>query len=370
MMDLRTRYLGLDLRSPLVASPSPLTGDLDGLHRRADAGVGAVVLPSLFEEQVVHDVMELDRVSATSADSHTKATTYLPELDDYNDGSWSYLALVDKASSTLEVPVIASLNGVSRGGWARHAALLADAGAAAIELNMYAVGSDPEVTGAELEARLLDLVAAVRAAVRIPLAVKLSPFFTSFANLAVRVVEAGADGLVLFNRFYQPDLDLDSLQMVPRLTLSTSEELRLPLRWIAILRGRVRASLALTSGVYTGHDAAKALLAGADVAMMTSALLRHGPGHVRRVERELVACLTQRELSSLDEVRGSLRQEATPDPAADERANYLRTLLSYGGRFGQTGSAPQDPGGPGRLTLRGGMVGDYGGPGGHGGPRR
>jgi len=326
---LRTRYLGLELRSPLVASASPLTGELDGLRRLQDAGAAAAVLPSLFEEQLTHDQVELDRLLETTSEHVGEAQSYFPELEDYNTGPWSYLQRIEQAKRAVAIPVIASLNGVTPGGWVRHAERMQDAGADALELNLYNVATDPRVGAAELEARYLELVAAVRAAVTVPLAVKLSPFFTALANIAVRIVEAGADGLVLFNRFYQPDLDLDSLDVVPRLVLSTSEELRLPLRWIAILRGQVRASLAATTGVHTGLDAAKVLLAGADVAMMTSALLRHGPGHVRTVERELTELLAERDHDSVAQLRGSMSRSSMPDPAGFERANYMRTLMSW-----------------------------------------
>jgi dihydroorotate dehydrogenase (fumarate) len=328
-VDLRTRYLGLELRSPLVASASPLTGELDGLRRLEDAGAAAAVLPSLFEEQLTHDQVELDRLLETTSDHVGEAQSYFPELEDYNTGPFTYLQRIEQAKRTVAMPVIASLNGVTPGGWVRHAERMQDAGADALELNLYSVATDPRVGAAELEARYLELVAAVRAAVTVPLAVKLSPFFTALANMAVRVVGAGADGLVLFNRFYQPDLDLDSLDVVPRLVLSTSEELRLPLRWMAILRGQVRASLAATTGVHTGLDAAKVLLAGADVAMMTSALLRHGPGHVRTVERELVAILAERDYDSVAQLRGSMSRSSMPDPEGFERANYMRTLMSW-----------------------------------------
>jgi len=329
---LRTRYLGLELRSPLVASASPLTGELDGLRRLQDAGAAAAVLPSLFEEQLTHDQVELDRLLETTSEHVGEAQSYFPELEDYNTGPWSYLERIEQAKRAVAIPVIASLNGVTPGGWVRHAERMQDAGADALELNLYSVATDPRVGATELEARYLELVAAVRAAVTVPLAVKLSPFFTALANIAVRIVEAGADGLVLFNRFYQPDLDLDSLDVVPRLVLSTSEELRLPLRWIAILRGQVRASLAATTGVHTGLDAAKVLLAGADVAMMTSALLRHGPGHVRTVERELTQLLAERDHDSVAQLRGSMSRSSMPDPEGFERANYMRTLMSWSSR--------------------------------------
>jgi dihydroorotate dehydrogenase (fumarate) len=327
--DLRTSYLGLQLRSPLMASASPLTGELDGLRRLQDAGAAAAVLPSQFEEQLTHDQVELDRLLETTAEHVGEAQSYFPQLEDYNTGPWSYLHLIERAKRAVAMPVIASLNGVTPGGWVRHARRMQDAGADALELNLYTVAADPRVGAAELEARYLELVASVRAAVTVPLAVKLSPFFTAFANLAVRIVEAGADGLVLFNRFYQPDLDLDALQVVPRLVLSTSQELRLPLRWIAILRGHVRASLAATTGIHTGMDAAKALLAGADVVMMTSALLRHGPEHVRTVEQELAAVMAERDYDSVAQARGSMSLSSMPDPAAFERANYMRTLMSW-----------------------------------------
>jgi dihydroorotate dehydrogenase (fumarate) len=328
-VDLRTNYPGLELRSPLVASPSRLTGELDGLKRLEAAGMGAVVLPSLFEEQITHDQLELDRLLETTSEHYGEATSYFPDLADYNTGPWSYLDHVEQAKRAVAVPVIASLNGVTPGGWVGHAKRIRDAGADAIELNLYTVATDPRVGAAELEARYLDLIGEVRAAVSIPLAVKLSPFFTALANFAVRVEEAGADGLVLFNRFYQPDLDIDTLDVVPRLVLSSSEELRLPLRWIAVLYGRVRASLAATTGVHTGLDAAKVLLAGADVAMMTSALLRNGPEHVRLVETELRAVLAERDYDSVAQLRGSMSRDAMPDPAGFERANYMRTLMSW-----------------------------------------
>ena len=332
MTDLRTRYLGLELRSPLVASASPLTGDTDDLRRLEDAGAAAAVLPSLFEEQLTHDQVELDRLLEQTSEHVGEAQSYFPDLADYNTGPSSYLELIEQARRAVAIPVIASLNGTTPGGWVRHARRMQDAGADAVELNLYAVATDPLVGGAELEARYLELVAAVRSAVTVPLAVKLSPFFTAMANMAVRVAEAGADGLVLFNRFYQPDLDLDTLDVVPRLVLSTSDELRLPLRWIAILYGQVRASLAATSGVHTGLDAAKVLLAGADVAMMTSALLRHGPGHLAQVEQELAAVLDEHDYAGVAELRGSMSRRSIPDPAGFERANYVRTLASWASR--------------------------------------
>lgn len=333
MTELASEYLGLALRSPLVASSSPLTGHLDDLRRLEDAGVGAVVLPSLFEEQIEHESLQVDRVLETGAEMFGEARTFFPELEDYDTGPDRYLDLVRRAREALEVPVIASLNGTSPGGWVEHARLLEEAGAHALELNLYLVAADPDLTAEGLEARYRELVRSVRASLRIPLAVKIGPFFTALAHTARELVAAGADGLVLFNRFYQPDLDLETLGVEPHLTLSTSEELRLPLRWIALLHGRLDASLAATTGIHTARDALKALLAGADVAMMTSALLAHGPGHLRRVERGMREWMAEREYESVRQLRGSVSQRSARDPTAFERANYMRTLHSYGSSF-------------------------------------
>jgi len=326
MVELRSRYLGLELRTPLVASASPLTGSLDGLRRLEAAGAGAVVLPSLFEEQLTLEAREVGRLLEAGAESLSAAVA----LDDYNAGPYGYLALVEKAKATLQIPVIASLNGVTRGAWVEHATLLEKAGADALELNIYFVSSSPGLGGSDVELRYLDLVRAVRQAIGVPLAVKLSPYFSSVANLARQLVEAGANGLVLFNRFYQPDLDLDTLEVTPRLVLSSSEELRLPLRWIAILHGHMgRASLAASTGVHTAEDAVKVLAAGADVAMMTSALLRHGPEHLTVVEAGLQDWLEGRGMPSVDFLRGLRSQRSVPDPAAWERANYITMLATH-----------------------------------------
>jgi len=300
MADLRTRYLGLDLRNPLVASSSPLTGTLDGLKRLEAAGAGAVVLPSLFEEDLADQA-----------------------------GAAGYLSLVEQAKGSLSVPVIASLNGSSRGGWVRQAARLEQAGADALELNVYYISSSPGQSGSEVEWGYLDIVRAVRQAVGIPLAVKLSPYFSSLVNLASQLVGAGANGLVLFNRFYQPDLDIEKLEVVPTLELSTSAELRLPLRWVAILHRRHGISLAASTGVHTPVDVVKVLLAGADVAMMTSALLRQGPDHLSHVQTHLGDWLDRHGHESVAAIRGRLSQRAVRDPAAFERANYLRILASH-----------------------------------------
>jgi len=325
MADLRTRYLGLELRAPLVASSSPLTGTMDGLKRLEGAGAGAVVLPSLFEEDLAEEAREVDALLATGA-------TGAEAQAGYGAGAAAYLALVEQAKASLSIPVIASLNGVSRGGWVRHAARLEQAGADALELNIYYVSSSPGQSGSEVEWRYLDIVHAVRQAAGVPLAVKLSPYFSSVTNMAGQLVEAGANGLVLFNRFYQPDLDVETLEVVPSLELSTSAELRLPLRWIAILHGRHRISLAASTGIHSGEDVIKALLAGADVAMMTSALLRHGPDHLSQVEARLADWLDRHGYESLDQVRGRLSQRSVRDPAAFERANYLKVLAGHRAR--------------------------------------
>jgi dihydroorotate dehydrogenase (fumarate) len=327
--DLSTDYLGLTLRGPLVASSSPLTGNLDDLRRLEDAGAAAVVLPSLFEEQLEAESMAVHRMLETGAESQGEAAGYFPELEDYDLGPDSYLDLIRRAKESLEIPVIASLNGTTTGGWVGHAKDLEAAGADALELNLYLVAADPKLDAAAIEAREHALVAAVRGAVRLPLAVKLSPFFTALAHTARELATAGADGLVLFNRFYQPDLDLETLSVTPRLVLSSRDELRLPLRWIAILHGRVKASLAATTGIHEAEDVLKVLLAGANVAMMASALLRHGPEHLVHVRKELVAWLTEREYDSVRQLCGSASQGAVEDPDAFERANYLQTLHSW-----------------------------------------
>jgi dihydroorotate dehydrogenase (fumarate) len=320
--DLRTRYLGMELGSPLVASSSPLTGNLDGLRRLEAAGAGAVVLPSLFEEELAEETRQVDALLATGA-TGAEARAGYPDQAGYGAGPDAYLALVSQAKAALSVPVIASLNGVSRGGWVRYASRLERAGADALELNVYYVSSRPGQSGSEVEWHYLDVVRAVRRAIAIPLAVKLSPYFSSLANMAGQLVEAGANGLVLFNRFYQPDLDIETLEV------SSSVELRLPLRWIAILHRRHRVSLAASTGVHTATDVVKVLLAGADVAMMTSALLRHGPDHLRPLEIQVRDWMDRHHYETVDQLRGRLSQRSVPDPAAFERANYIRTLTSH-----------------------------------------
>jgi len=330
-VDLRTRYLGLDLRSPIVASAAPQNAEPDMARRLEDAGVGAIVLPSLFEEEMLAEEIGLDRALDQGTGVFAEALDYFPAFDAFEGAADRYVRSVQRLKALTSVPIIASLNATTTGGWVRHAVRLQDAGADALELNLYHVAADGRRTAADIEASDIELVAAIRATVTIPIAVKLSPYYSAFANLATAVCAAGADGLVLFNRFYQPDLDLESLEVVPRLDLSERWELRLPVRWIAILRPQLeaRVSLAATSGIGTGTDVVKALMVGADVAMMTSALLRHGPAHVGRVESELLAWMTDREYTSVEQLRGSASQATVENPAAFERANYMRTLRSW-----------------------------------------
>ena len=331
--DLSTTYLGLQLRSPLVASSGPLTGRIDSLRALEQAGVAAVVLPSLFEEQIEHEDMQADRLGDLGSDSNPEATSYFPDLADYESVADRYLRHVEEAKKALSIPVIASLNGVTAGGWVRYARLLELAGADALELNLYGLAADLDVTGLEVEDDQVALVALVKASLSIPLAVKIGPHYSALGNQAARIIDAGADGLVLFNRFYQPDIDPDTRKVAPTLELSSSSELRLPLRWTAILSGRVEASLAVTTGVHTGADVARCLLAGADVAMMTSALLVNGAGHVAAVERELVEWAAESGFESVEQLKGSVSQRNVADPSDFERANYMSTLIGFANSF-------------------------------------
>ena len=329
-IDLRTEYLGLKLAHPLVPSASPITGDVDHLHRLAEAGAAAVVLPSLFEEQVEHDAMAVHMGLEWAKESFPEATDgYLPELNDYNTGPTRYLELVRASKAELDIPVIASLNGTTSGGWTLYAKILADEGIDALELNIYWIAADPDVSGSQIESRYLRLVESVRRAVELPLAVKVGPFFSSMANMAQRLISAGANGLVVFNRFYQPDIDLDRMEVVPNLVLSTPAELRLVLRWIAILRGRLQGSLAATTGVDGPSEAVKLMLAGADVVMMASTLLRNGPRRLGETVDGLRAWLADNGYESVEQAKGSLSQQSVTDPSAFERSNYMRTLISY-----------------------------------------
>jgi dihydroorotate dehydrogenase (fumarate) len=324
---LGTRYLGLDLRTPVVVSSSPLGWDLDVLGRLEDAGAGAVVLPSLVEEQIEQEALAVHTRLETWAEGNPEAASYFPELDHYGTGPDAYLEHVAAAKATLTIPVIGSLNGSSLGGWTRYARLIAEAGADALELNTYSVEASPDTTAHDVESRELALVREVRASIDIPLTVKVGPYFTAFAHTARELARAGADGLVLFNRFLQPDIDPETLAVVPSIHLSTREELRLALRWVAILRGRVDVSLAATGGIHTAEDLVKALLAGADVGQIASVLLLHGPDAVRTLVEGLAGWLDEHEYESVGQLQGSLSQAACPDPTAFERASYMRALV-------------------------------------------
>lgn len=329
MTDLTTTYLGLNLKNPLVASASPLSKKVENARKLEDAGMSAVVMYSLFEEQIIHESLELDHYLTRGTNSFAEAQTYLPDLGTYNMGPDKYVDHLAELKQALSIPVIGSLNGVSKGGWVRYARLMQDAGADAVELNMYYLSADPELTGGELEDNYVDLVAEVKASIGIPLAVKLSPFVTALPNLARRLVEAGADGLVLFNRFYQPNFDLEELEVVRTLDLSDSRDLLLPLRWISILHGKVEADLALTSGVHTAQDVLKAMMGGAKVAMSTSAILRDGYERVPVILNDLQAWMEAHEYESIEQMQGSMSQQSVAEPAAFERSNYIQILNEF-----------------------------------------
>ena len=329
MIDLTTHWLGLELKNPVVHSASPLSNSLDSMKQLEDAGVSAIVMYSLFEEQIRHESHEIDHYLSTGSHSFAEASSYFPEMSSYRVGPDEYLEKLHRARRELDIPVIASLNGVSRGGWVEYARLMQDAGAHALELNIYLIPTDPALTGAEVEQNLIDTVKAVRAEVTIPLAVKMGPYFSAMANMAARLEGAGANGLALFNRFYQPDFDLETLTVTPHLVLSTSQELRLPLRWVAILYGRVGLDLGITSGVHTAEDVVKGIMAGANVTMVTSALLREGVGAARDLLVETAQWMEDRAYESVAQMRGSMSQKHCAEPAAFERANYMRVLHSW-----------------------------------------
>ncbi len=328
-IDLSTRYLGLSLKNPIVPSSSPLSRSLSALREMEEAGAAAVVLHSLFEEQITAELQRLDDYLTRGTHSYAEALSYFPQAPEYHTGPEEYLEHLRKAKQALSIPVIASLNGVSSGGWVAYARDIEQAGADALEINVYFVPTDPDLTGSAVEDMYAELVAQVTRTVKIPVAVKLSPFFSSLPNVARRLVRVGARGLILFNRFYQPDLDIEKLEVVPHLVLSDSDELRLPLRWVAILYGRVGADLALTSGVHTAEDALKALMAGAAVAMLASELLHGGIQRMAEILRDMEQWLAAHEYESVDQLQGSLSQIKCPAPAAFERANYMKVLGSY-----------------------------------------
>ena len=326
MIDLSTNYLGLKLRSPLVVSASPLSRDADGICRLEDAGASAVVLYSLFEEQLRQEEMDLEYHLNAGTESFAESLTYFPQPSEFQTGPEGYLDHIRKAKGSVGIPIIASLNGSTLGGWTKFAADVERAGADAIECNIYYIPTDPRITAHEVEKTYVDIVQAVKAAVSIPVAVKLSPFFSNLANMAHRLDEAGAGALVLFNRFYQPDIDLEELEIRPNVLLSTPQALRLPLTWIGILHGRVKADLAATGGVHSAEDVIKLLMVGSSVTMLCSALMRHGVNHLRHVERELREWMEEHEYESVKQMQGSMSQIKCPDPTAFERAQYMRAV--------------------------------------------
>jgi dihydroorotate dehydrogenase (fumarate) len=328
-MNLTTNYLGLLLKNPIVVSSSPLSHNVDSIRRLEDVGAAAVVMHSLFEEQISFDSYYLDYHLTQGTHSYAESLSYFPDMQTYNVGPDEYLSLIRRAKEAVDIPIIGSLNGASIGGWTDYATLIEDAGADALELNIYYVSTNPEISGLEVERIYLDVVAAVKSVVSIPLAVKLSPFFSSTANMASRLTERGANALVLFNRFYQPDFDLENMEVAPRLVLSNSNELRLPLRWVAILYGRVLADLAITSGIHTSQDVIKGLLAGAKVTMMASELLQGGIRRVSEVRNELLNWMVEHEYQSVAQMIGAMSQQHCAEPAAFERANYMKMLQSY-----------------------------------------
>lgn len=329
-MDLTTTYLGLLLRSPLVVgAAAPLTEDLSNLQRIEAAGAGAVVLHSLFEEQIRQDMLDLHHHLQHGTESYAEALTYFPEPEIFHVGPETYLAHIRRAKELIEIPVIASLNGSTAGGWVDYARQIEEAGADALELNIYAIPTDFHLSGADIEQQYLDILRGVKAAVSIPVAVKLSPYFTNLAAMAHRLTCEGANALVLFNRFYQPDIDIEELEVRPHVLLSTPQAMRLPMRWIAILYGRIDADLAATSGIQRGVDVVRMLMAGAKVTMVVSALLRHGIDHLRVIEQELVQWMTEHDYQAVSELQGTMSQIYCPNPSEFERAQYMKAIQTY-----------------------------------------
>jgi dihydroorotate dehydrogenase (fumarate) len=328
-MDLSTTYLGMKLKHPIVPSASPLSQTLDGIRRLEDAGASAIVMYSLFEEEIEGESHILDHYLSYGTESYAEALSYFPDLNRYNVGPDAYLRLLQNAKAAVDVPIIASLNGISTGGWVEYARHMENAGADALELNIYYIATDPYTSSTSVEERYLDVIRAVKSQVQIPVAVKVGPYFSAFANMALRMAKAGADGLVLFNRFYQPDLDLEELRVVPNLALSSSHELRLPMRWIAILHGKVPLDLALTSGVHTHLDVLKGLMAGAKVTMMASELLRKGIYRIDEIVNSMKAWMEEHEYESVTQMQGSMSQLNVAEPDAFERANYMKVLQSW-----------------------------------------
>ena len=329
MVDLETTYMGMRLAHPVIASASPLSKDTDGVKRLEDGGASAIVMFSLFEEQIRRDQEALEELSAMGSESFAESLSYFPPIEAYRVGPDRYLELIRRARESVRVPIIASLNGVTNEGWIDYAKQMHQAGASAIELNVYFIAADLDLTGGDVEQRYIDILRAVKASVPIPVALKTGPFFSAFGNMARRLDEAGADALVLFNRFYQPDFDLERLEVAADLQLSTPSEIRLPLLWIAVLAGRIKASLAATTGVHSGLEVVKYLLAGADAVMTTSAVLAHGPGQLGKLVTELRAWLEARDYASVTQMKGAMSQLKVADPTSFVRANYIKVLETY-----------------------------------------
>jgi dihydroorotate dehydrogenase (fumarate) len=328
-MTLTTSYLGMTLKNPIVVSSSPLSHNVDSIRRLEDAGAAAVVMYSLFEEQITFDSFYVDYYLTRGTNSYPESLSYFPEMESYNVWPDEYMNLIRRAKEAVDIPIVGSLNGVSAGGWTDYAALMEEAGADAIELNVYYIPTNEDLQGTEVENIYLEILREVKRSVSLPVAIKLSPYFSSIANMAKCLVEEGANGLVLFNRFYQPDLDLETLEVVPRLVLSNSSELRLPLRWVAILYGRLLTDLAITTGVHTSQDALKALMAGAKVTMMASELLQNGVRRINLILDEMRTWMDEHEYESVAQMIGSMSQQHCAEPAAFERANYMKILASY-----------------------------------------
>ncbi|MCX6161340.1 MAG: dihydroorotate dehydrogenase-like protein [Ignavibacteriae bacterium] len=328
-MNLQTKYMGLTLKNPIVPSASPLSRTVDGVKKLEDAGASAVVVYSLFEEQISHEAGEFEHYITNNTESFAEALSYFPDAGEYNLGPDEYLKHISTLKKSVSIPVIGSLNGVSGGGWMKYAKLIEEAGADGLELNVYFIPTDPQKDGGVIEEIYLRDLIKIKKSVKIPVAMKLSPYFSSMSNMAKKLDSAGADALVLFNRFYQPDFDLENLEVVPNLELSSNWEMRLPLRWIAILRGNINASLAATSGIHNYQDVLKVIMAGADVANMCSELLNNGVARISEILKDLEKWMEEKEYESIEQMKGSMSQKSVADPAAFERANYMKALNNY-----------------------------------------
>lgn len=335
-MNLTTSYMGLPLRNPIVPSSSPMSENVDNIRRMADAGASAVVMFSIFEEQLRMEAAALDHYTTAGDNRYAEATSFFPRTEDYQVGPERYLEIINRAAQAVDIPIIGSLNGMTSEGWIEYAADIEKAGARALELNIFMLPTDPRISGAQVEESYIEIVKAVKETVSIPVAVKMNPFFSSIANMARRFEEAGADGLVMFNRFIQPDFDLKEMEVVPNLALSTPNEIRLPLRWIAILHGRIGISLAASRGVHSATEVVKYLLAGADIVCATSALLKQGAGFINRLLSDLVIWMDEHEYESVEQMKGAMSQKSVADPSAFERANYIKTIEHFKRHHGKS----------------------------------